>query len=199
MLNMADPAPTDRKLAIWLFVAFVTLYTGLTRGHFYLSDEVQVFQQTRSIWEHGDLAVAPNINTVVGRGRRSFAQYGVGQSLLALPFYLSGKAVRQLLTRAGANSWIQTFEGQPIGDPDKRWGGEVEIFFVNLFCAFVNASLMVVFFLFNLRLGAKRVWAFAATLILGLTTHVAGFGVEFLQHPAEALFLLLSFFFLFIN
>ena len=196
---MVDRAPTDRRLAVWLFAAFVALYTGLTRGHFYLSDEVQVFQQTRSLWERGDLEVAPNINTVVGQGGRYFAQYGIGQSVLALPFYLSGKVVHRLLARAGANSWIQTFEGPPIGDSDKHWGGEVEIFFVNLFCAFVNAALMVVFFVFNLRLGAGPRWAFAATLILGLATHVAGFGVEFLQHPAEALFLLMSFFFLFIN
>jgi len=58
---------------------------------------------------------------------------------------------------------------------------------------------MAVFFLFNIRLGAAPTWAIAATVILGVTTHVAGFGVEFLQHPAEALFLLLAFYFLFID
>jgi hypothetical protein len=194
-----DPTKADQRIVVWLLVGFLALYTALTRGHFYASDEVQVFQQTRSLWEQGDLSVAPNINTARGRGGQYFAQYGVGQSVLALPFYLAGKTVHQFLDHIGAKSWIKTFEGPPIGEPDKHWGGEVEIFFVNLFGAFALSALMAVFFVFNIRLGAAPAWALAATVILGVTTHVTGFGVEFLQHPAEALFLLLAFYFLFID
>jgi hypothetical protein len=190
-------ARANRRIAVWLFLGFLAFYIALTRGHFYLTDEVQVFQQAQSLWERGDLSVAPNINTVRGRGGLYYAQYGIGQSILALPFYLAGKQVHQLLQRHHADSWIKTFEGPVIGDPGKRWGGEVEIFFVNLFCAFVMAALMALFFRFNLCLGASSRWAVAATVILGVTTHVAGFGVEFLQHPAEALLLLLAFYFLF--
>ena len=181
---------------MWLFAGFLAFYTVLTRGHFYLSDEVEVFQQAQALWERGDLAVAPNINTTLGRGGKYYAQYGIGQTVMAIPFYAAGKAVHRILERAGATSWIETFAGPVIGDPDKRWGGEVEIFFVNPFCAFVLAALMAVFFMFSRRVGAAPLWAVAATVILGVTTHVAGFGVEFLQHPAEALFLLLAFYFL---
>jgi hypothetical protein len=195
----ADLAKANRRIAIWLFASFLSLYTTLTRGHFAISDEVQVYLQTRSLWERGDLSVTPQINTLPGRDGRFFAPYGVGQSVLALPFYLAGKTVHELLAGAGADSWIKTFAGPLIGGPDMRWGGEVEIFFVNLFGAFATAALMAVFFLFNIRLGATPHWAVAATIILGITTHVAGFGVEFLQHPAEALFLLLAFYFLVID
>ena len=188
------PSKADPRVAIWIFAGFLAFYTALTRGHFYLADEAQVFQQTRSLWEQGDLSVAPQINTVRGRDGHYYAQYGIGQSILALPLYVAGKKVHQLLERAGATSWIKTFEGPPIGDPDKRYGGEVEIFFVNLFGAFAMAGVMAVFFLLNVRLGASLRATIAATVILGLTTHVAGFGVEFLQHPAEALFLLLTFY-----
>ncbi len=190
-------ASANWKIAAWLFAGFLALFVALTRGHFYLSDEVQVFQQTRSLWERGDLSVAPNINTVRGRGGLYYAQYGVGQSVLALPFYAAGKTVHRLLDRAGAASWIQTFAGPVIGDPNFRWGGEVEIFFVNLFCAFVMAALVAVFYLFNLRLGAAPRWALISAVTVGLATHLTGFGVEFLQHPAEALFVLLAFYFLF--
>ena len=120
--------------------------------------------------------------------------------MLALPFHVSGKAVHKLLKRSGANSWIQTLEGPPIGDPDKRWGGEVEIFFVNLFCAFINAALMVVFFFFQFAAGCK-----AGLGVLGYAhsgAHHTRRGLQrsaFLQHPAEALFVLLSFFFLFLH
>jgi len=184
-------------IAAWIFVGFLAIYIALTRGHFYSADEVEVFQQTRSLWERGDLAVAPQINTIPGRDGRYYAQYGIGQTVLAIPFYWLGKQVHKFLTVAGADSGIKIFEGPLIGDPDKRYGGEVEIFFVTLFGAFVMAALMAVFFLFNIRLGASPRAAIAATVILGLTTHVAGFSVEFLQHPAEALFLLLAFYFLF--
>jgi Dolichyl-phosphate-mannose-protein mannosyltransferase len=192
-----DAAKVNRRIAAWLFFGFLAFNITFTRGHFYLTDEVQVFQQARSLFEHGDLSVAPNINTVRGRGGKFYAQYGIGQSVLALPFYATGKWAHEFLERHHAGSWIRTFEGPVIGDPDKRWGGEVEIFFVNLFCAFVMAGLMVLFFRFSLRIGAATRWAVVATVLLGFTTHVAGFGVEFLQHPAEAFLLFLAFYLLF--
>lgn len=187
----------NRRIAVWIFFGFLAFNITFTRGHFYLTDEVQVFEQARSLWEHGNLSVAPNINTVRGRGGLYYAQYGVGQSVFALPFYVAGKTTREFLERHHAYSWIGTLAGPVIGDPDKRWGGEVEIFFVNLFCAFVMAALMLVFFRLNLRIGAPTRWAVVATVLVGLTTHLTGFGVEFLQHPAEALLLFLSFYLLF--
>jgi hypothetical protein len=187
----------NRRIALWIFFGFLAFNIAFTRGHFYLTDEMQVFQQARGLWERGNLAVAPNINTVRGRGGLYYAQYGIGQSVFALPFYAAGKSVRQFLESHHAGSWIRTFAGPVIGDPEKRWGGEVEIFFVNLFCAFVMAALLALFFRFNLRLGAAPRWAVVATVLIGLTTHLAGFGVEFLQHPAEALLLLLAFYLLF--
>ncbi len=193
------PSQADRKIAVWLFAGFLAFYISLTRGHFYSSDEVQVFQQTRSLWERGNLSVTRQINTTMGPDGRYYAQYGIGQTVLAVPFYVTGKKVHEFLRRRGADSWIRTFEGPFIGEPARRWGGEVEIFFVNLFCAFAVAALMSVFYLFNIRLGASQGTAILATIILGITTHVAGFSVEFMQHPAEALFLLLASYFLFID
>jgi MFS family permease len=186
-----------RNIALWLYAGFLALNVAMTRGHFYLSDEVEVFQQARSLWDGGNLSVAPNVNTVRGRNGLYYAPYGIGQSILALPFYAAGKTAHRFLEKHHAASWIKTLAGPPIGDPDRRWGGEVEIFFVNLFCAFVMPALMVLFFWFNLRLGVPPLWSVVATLLLGLTTHLAGFGVEFLQHPAEALLLLLAFYYLF--
>ena len=124
--------------------------------------------------------------------------YGAGQSFLALPLYGLGKGVRRLLEGAGAQTWIQTFAGPVIGDqPDRRWGGDFEIFFVNLFNCIATAALGAVFFAFSLRLGATPSWALVATLMMGFSTHIAGFSAGFFQHPAEALFLLWTFYFLF--
>src|ERR1041385_6948475 len=94
-----------------LFGAILVLSIAMTRGHFYLSDEMQVYQQTRSLWENGDLSVPPTINTLAGRGGRYFAPYGAGQSVLALPLYGLGKVIRRAMETQRAQSWIDTFAG----------------------------------------------------------------------------------------
>src|SRR5579862_8209196 len=53
---------------LWLFISCVVFYTACTRGHFWSTDEVAVYQQARSLWEHGDLSIAPINNTLPGRG-----------------------------------------------------------------------------------------------------------------------------------
>lgn len=183
----------------WVLISLLALYLPLTRGHFWSTDEVGMYHQTRSLWEQGNFSTAPGlVNSVPGRGGRYFVPWGAGQAVLALPLYGLGKGVRTLLTRAGAQTWLQTFAGPVIGDlPDRRWGGEVEIFFVNLFNCVAVAALGAVFFAFNIRLGAVPRWALAATMMMGFTTHVAGLSAGFFQHPAEALFLLWTFYFLF--
>jgi hypothetical protein len=186
-------------LAIRLFLFLLVMYLPLTRGHFWSTDEVGLYHQTRSLWDRGDLSVAPGLlNAVPGRGGRYFVPWGAGQSVMSLPLYGLGKGVRSVLSAGGGQRWIQTFAGPAIGDQaDRRWGGEVEIFFVNLFNCIALAALGAVFLAFSLRLGAAPKWALIATLMMGLATHVAGFSSGFFQHPAEALFLLWTFYFLF--
>lgn len=181
-----------------MFLLLLGIYVTITRGHFWSTDEVTVYQQTRSLWEHGDLDTASLPNSLPGRGGRYYGVYGAGQSVLALPFYGVGKAVRLTLEHVGARSWIDAIAGPVLGErPDRVWGGEVEIFFVNLFNAVVVALLCTVFFFFNLRLGVAPRWAVASTFILALATHLTGFAGGFFQHGAEALFVLWSFYLLY--
>jgi hypothetical protein len=186
------------KLSIWLFLLLAGIYVTVTRGHFWSTDEIAVYQQTRSLWEHGDLDTTPTLNTLPGHIRRYYAVYGPGQSVLALPLYGIGKAVRVGLEYMGAQTSIRVLAGPTIGGiQDQLWGGQVEIFFVNLFNALTVALLATVYFLFSLRLGASPKWALAATLIFALATHIAGFSTGFFQHGAESLFVLWSLYFLF--
>jgi hypothetical protein len=190
---MKSPSPYAAP-TIWLFLTLLVFYVALTRGHFWSTDEIAVFQQTRSLWEHGDLAIAPINNTVPGRGGKTYAPYGAGQSILALPLYGLGVAARYTLPK----SLNEVLAGPVIGDTrDLRWGGEVEIFFVNLFNCAAIAGLVAVFFAFQLRMGVEPGRALMASLLLGVTTHVAGFSTGFFQHGAEALFVLWTFYFLF--
>jgi hypothetical protein len=185
------------RLSASIFLFLFAIYLTTTRGHFWTTDEVAVFQQTRSLWEHADIDTAPLPNTYPGRGGRYYAVYGPGQSALAMPLYGIGKAARLGLERLGAKDAIRALAGPVIGDPpDHLWGGQVEIFFVNLFNAIVVALVCAVFFLASVRLGAGPGWAAAAALILGLATHLAGFSAGFFQHAAEALFVLWAFYLL---
>lgn len=198
ILSRNSPRTPCESLAWRVFIAFFLLYALLTRGHFFSTDEVSVYHQTRSLWERGDLSVEPILNTVPGRGGHAYAPYGVGQSILALPLYGLGKGVKALLTRVDASSWTQTLAGPRIGrDSAALWGGEVEIFFVNLLGALAGAALVTVFLLFNIRLGVSPRYALISAVFLGLATHVAGFSTTFFQHSCESLFLLSSFYFLF--
>jgi hypothetical protein len=183
--------------ALWLSVTLFLVYASFTRGHFWTVDEVLVFQQTRSLWQRGDLSVEPLINTAVGRDGRSFAPYGAGQSALALPLYGFGKIAGEALDGLGAQGAKSLIAGPMIGEPNRQFGGQTEIFFVGLFNAFVVAALGGVFFAFSLRLGAAPGWAAAAALLVAFTTHIAGFGANFFQHGAESLLLLWTFYFLF--
>ena len=128
------------RLTAWIFLFFLVLYGSLTRGHFWSVDEIAVFQQTRSLWERGDLSTANLLNTLPGRAGKSYAPYGAGLSILALPLYGVGKGVHRLLDGPAGQSWLRILGGPVIGDdPQWRWGGEVEIFFVNLFNLSPNA------------------------------------------------------------
>jgi hypothetical protein len=186
----------ERRVAVWLFCGFAVLYGGLTRGHFQATDEISVFETTRSLWEDGDLAIPPILDTVRGRHGGSYSPWGVGQSVAALPLYGLGKVVRSGLERAGSERALRALAGPTIRSGPTQWGGEVEIFFVNLLHAFTTALLVALFFLFSVRLGAAARASLAAALLLGLTSYAAPFATGFYQHAPETLLLFLVFYML---
>ncbi|MGH9441894.1 MAG: tetratricopeptide repeat protein [Thermoanaerobaculia bacterium] len=188
------------RTGLWIFFAFTVIFVATTRGHFIGTDEVMLYQTAQSIWENGNLLTDSRLPaTLPTRHGGAMGVLSPAQSVAALPLYALGRAVERTLKRAGKEDWIRTFAGGVLenGDSGYRWGGDVPIFFVDLFNAFVTAGLCSLFFLFASGLGASPRSALAATLLLGLTTYAAPFSTGFLQHPSEALLLLAAFFFLF--
>ena len=184
------------RIARWIFCALAALYVATTRGHFVGTDEVTMYQTTRSIWEDGSLATNARLpNSLPARGGGTVGSYTPALSVAAVPFYVAGKAVGAALRRAGREDWVRTLGGPVIesGGADYRWGGDVEMFFVNLFNAFVTALLVSLFFLFSMELGASAGGAVAASVLLGAATYVAPYSDGFLQHPSEAVLLLAAF------
>ena len=194
----AESRPLART-AVWTFLAFLVLYVGVTRGHFIVTDEIAVYQATRSLWEEGNLSTGWMNNTFPGRNGRYYSVYSPGLSVASLPLYGLGKELGRGLKWAGRPDWIATFAGPSIGWEPSRWGGDIEIFFANLLNCFTTALLCAVFFAFSLRLGVSPRWSLVSTALLGLTSYVAPFSTGFLQHSSEALFLLWAFYFLFSN
>src|SRR5215831_7027764 len=81
----------DRRLASLLFVLFLLIYGGTARGVLEEVDDVAMLRLTQSIVRQGSVAVTPDTpGSSVGVDGRSYTRYGVGQSLLGIPFYVLG-------------------------------------------------------------------------------------------------------------
>ncbi len=185
-------APTRLDLRIaWLLAACALLYLLLfVHGHFSGTDEVEVFEQTKSLYERGDFAVPPGVNTFPGKDRRLYALFAVGQSTLAVPFYVLGTIAERTLPR----EWVQRLAGIESRSGTVQWGGTVPIFMVCLYSPVMGALLVGLFYLFERRLGASARSAVLASALLGTTTYVSTMSGFFLQHMTEAVALLGGFY-----
>ncbi len=185
------------RVVLWIFLTLSVFYIGLTRGRFLSTDEIHVYQATRSLWEHGT-TVIQSPEGYRGRGDHRYAVVNSGLSVASLPLYGVGKFVEGFCLNSGKQDWLKVFAGPVVervgGD---RWSGEAGIFFVNLFNCFATAALVALFYCFSLELGATTRWALSASGLLALTSYVAPFSTGFFQHSSEAFFLLAAFYFLF--
>ncbi len=192
-------APTSSRLArlsLWLFLAVFVFCASLTKGHFEGSDQMELYQTSQGLWEKGTLHTLGSF-TIFRDRWLSYAHTSVGSAVLALPLYGAGKLADRTLSAAGFEKVRNALAGPVIEvNPTWRWGGEVPIFFVDLFPALAVAATCVLFLFFNLRLGVAPPWALAGAILLGTCSYLAYNGAEFFQHPAESLFLLLAVFLL---
>ena len=177
-----SPARVGLKAKFGIYLLFLAVYFVGASGHFYSTDHVAVYLTTQSIVDDHDLSIKPIHDTARGRDGASFSVFGIGQPLLAAPFYVAGSAVDDH-SSARVRAY---FSGDNIGD----WGGTVPIFFVSLFNQFVAPLICVVLFMLLLEFGISPRTALFTTLIFGLGTAVFVAAHEFFQHPLETLFLL---------
>lgn len=100
-----------RHPALWLTIVLAAFYILLGNGRIASGDGEAMFQVTRALAQQGRLDLPPGIlppvdrvladstdtripYTLVGQDGRTYSKYGLGQSLAALPLYLSGTAWR---------------------------------------------------------------------------------------------------------
>ncbi|MFT5441646.1 MAG: hypothetical protein ACI8W3_000687 [Myxococcota bacterium] len=178
------------RISTWLFLLLAFFHIGVTRGHFVGTDEVNVYQTTRSLYERGDFSTGATRNTKPGREGLQYSVYNSGLAILAVPLYAAGKGLHTMLDAVGQEEWAGRLAGPPSGREPWFFGGELEIFFVNLTNAFLTALLCVVFFRISILLGANAAVSVWASIVLGTATYVAPFSIGLLRHTSEALFML---------
>ncbi len=92
----ADAGVPITILAAHVFASALLLYVATTGGSLSSSDAVVTFEVTRSLVERHTVALSANIlGLEANRGvdGRYYSQYGIGQSLYNVPFYLAGRAI----------------------------------------------------------------------------------------------------------
>jgi len=104
------------KRAPILFLVTLAAYTLTAGGHLYSPDEEIDFRTTRALATGHGLAIEPMASGEFTRAPRPprsdgrvYAQYGIGQPILAVPFYRAGAA----LGRLGTDAFWQRLYGTP--------------------------------------------------------------------------------------
>ncbi len=140
-------------------------------GHLYSPDDEVLFRVSQSIAFRGELAIEPidetGFATATGRDGRQYAQYGVGQALLAVPFLWVGQA----------------FSGSDAVMPPE-YPQRLAASFLN---AFVAAALAAMLCWLALRITSSVQASVAAGLAYGLATMALPHSRTFFTEPLATL------------
>ncbi len=167
-MDRSDRRVLSRLLLLLLAVYLLTMAGRLTSG-----DGETVYQTTRALVLSRQLAVPPRPETAIGRGGGYYGKYGLGTSLAQAPFLVAGEAAG-VLFNAG-------------DDRPAR-------FAVGMTNSAVSVALAGVFWLLCRRLGASRLSATAATLVLGFASLVWPYARADFSEPLQTLCLLTTFY-----
>ncbi|KPL06920.1 hypothetical protein AMJ85_10090 [candidate division BRC1 bacterium SM23_51] len=161
-----------KRPAAALFLAFLGLYLLTMGGHLYSPDEEILFLTTRSLADHRSLAIEPSepmqgFATRRGVDGREYGQYGIGQPLLAIPFYLLGGTLANWAHRTTGDRPIAFSVVQYHGEaPHEQW----ERLGVSLFNQFVAALLVMLLFALAADLTGDRTAAMMTAVLYGAGT-----------------------------
>jgi hypothetical protein len=159
-----------RVLAIYLF-AFVVCIYFLSISITAVSDQHLLrYQVAKSIVERFDLTVPEGSFGIKGWDGRFYSLYGLGWSILAVPFYAGGKLVGQ--------------------HPENL------LFFLN---PLVGAATVTLVFLFSIALGYSRRSSLVVSMFYGFGTFAWPMAKHPFDHIVENFFVLLSFYFMYLH
>ena len=91
---------SERHAAIYVGAVVALAFLLIQQGQVTVSDGRDMLAVSQSIVHHGTLAVGPQFG-VAGHGGHYYAKYGIGLSLLAVPFVAIGDLVSRRCRQSG--------------------------------------------------------------------------------------------------
>ena len=180
-----------------VFFLFLAIYLLTFGGHLYSPDEEILFRTTEAMVERGTLSIEPlqGFATKKGPEGQEYAQYGIGQPLLAVPFYYLGKLLYAVLPAEKVPAWfvdtIQYHARTPLSFT-LRLG-------VSFFNLVVCALICAVLFSFAHKLTGDPKAAWMAALLYGFGTFNWVHSKPFFTEPLATLLLFWSFYLLYVG
>ncbi|MGE5357696.1 MAG: hypothetical protein ACM3NQ_01675 [Bacteroidales bacterium] len=166
-----------RLLAARVFFVALLVYASTAGGSLATTDAVVSFDVTRSICEHGSLAMSGNLlgmDAHRGVDGRFYSPFGIAQSIYNIPFYLAGRtAQRALGVRFGKSDTVTKAAVAMGGTP-------------------VAAACVALTFLLALEVSGQAVVALTAALLLGFGTVFWPYAKFGFNAPLATCFMLLS-------
>jgi hypothetical protein len=160
---------SDRQVAVYVGAAVTLIYLLIQQGQVTVSDGKDMLAVSQSIVHHGSFAVSPQFG-VTGRGGHYFAKYGIGLSLVAVPFVALGDLVSVF---TGDQAKLEAFFSASL---------------MPLVMGFLTASL----FRTTRRLGAGPRWAAVIAVGSAFGTYALPYGKDFFAEPLTTLAIVLS-------
>jgi hypothetical protein len=163
----------ERKRHFYLFFFFLSIYLFTGQGSIQSADGKIMYLLTQSIVEDQSLSFTERVSQGDPEGAK-YSKYGIGMSVLAVPFYLVGKALSVAL---------------PVTPS-----------YATLFCvSMINAFITALSCLLIYRFGSERFgFSYPTSVLLafgyGLSTIAWFYSEDFMSEPATSLFLLAAVF-----
>lgn len=167
LIDFKDRRVTAIAFNLLIFFASVYLLTSSGSSDYEVDTGRVRYEVTRSIVEKSDLAIPTGLG-VSGIDGRDYSWFGLGHSLLAIPFYIAGKY-------AGANPMLA----------------------VSMMNQLIGAATAVLVFIFSIALGYSKRASLLTSLFYGLGTMAWPYAKSACDHPAETFFILLSAYFMY--
>lgn len=179
---MRSARPGRAAAAALLGLAFALFYLAIGRGALVFGDDVLMYQVTAAMRERGEVRVsaplsdASPVRPVPGRDGGRYAKYGIGLSLVAIPFDAAGE-------------WL---EGRGFRLPEAQDAAGnlrtgARIWAVHLTSAAIGGATVAALFLLASAFGYSRGVAAATAAAFGGATVFAHSATTFLSEPLSAL------------
>lgn len=175
-----EPAARRRWFAIWLALFFSCFYLASARGTMSFGDDVSMLRVTESIATRGSVAVPPDTpGASQAKDGRSYSKYGLGQSLLGVPFYFAGSYFQSHC--CPPNTFLNP-SATPI------------TYFVCMLGIFSGVGAIVLLYLSCIELGFDEVASLITAVAFGTCTFHWFYARTFMTEPPSTLLLLSTFY-----